>query len=73
MPCWVKRLDRTLSVKYLYTMPPAHRHHPARTACSDSEYSLIELMREFPDDAACLQHLWRTRHSEDAHHDHCPK
>jgi transposase len=33
----------------------------------------MEFMREFPDDAACLQWLWRTRHSEDGLHADCPK
>jgi len=30
-------------------------------------------MREFPDDAACLEHLWRTRWSPDGEHADCPK
>src|SRR4051795_5609605 len=54
-------------------MPPANRHDPTRTACSDSDYSLMEFMREFPDDAACLEHLWRTRFAPDGEHAHCPK
>ena len=54
-------------------MPPANRHDPQRTACSDSQFSLMEFMREFPDDAACLEHLWRTRCSEDGEHAFCPK
>jgi transposase len=33
----------------------------------------MEFMREFPDDAACLEHLWRTRHSPDGTHADCPK
>jgi transposase-like protein len=33
----------------------------------------MEFMREFPDDAACLEHLWRTRYSEDGEHAECPK
>jgi len=33
----------------------------------------MEFMRDFPDDAACLEHLWRTRCSEDGEHAHCPK
>ena len=32
---------------------------------SDSQYSLMEFMREFPDDAVCLEWLWRNRYSED--------
>lgn len=33
----------------------------------------MEFMREFPDDAACLEHLWRSRYSEDGDHAECPK
>src|SRR5437868_1345981 len=54
-------------------MPPANRHDPARTACSDSQFSLMEFMREYPDDAACLEHLWRSRYSPDGTHADCPK
>jgi len=40
---------------------------------SESSYSLIEFMREFPDDATCLEWLWRQRASADGSHAHCPK
>jgi transposase-like protein len=33
----------------------------------------MEFMREFPDDAACLEWLWRNRHSENGTHAECPK
>jgi transposase len=33
----------------------------------------MEFNREFPDDAACLEHLWRSRYSEDGEHAECPK
>jgi len=33
----------------------------------------MEFMRQFPDDAACLDHLWRTRYAPDGEHAHCPK
>jgi transposase-like protein len=33
----------------------------------------MEFMREFPDDAACLEWLWRERCSEDGSHAECPK
>jgi transposase len=33
----------------------------------------MEFMREFPDDEACLDYLWRTRHSPDGETAHCPK
>ena len=35
--------------------------------------SLMEFMREFPDDATCLEHLWRMRYSPDGEHALCPK
>jgi transposase-like protein len=54
-------------------MPPANRHQPRRARSSTSEYTLTQFQREFPDDAACLEHLWRTRHSPDGEHAHCPR
>ncbi|MGH7776348.1 MAG: IS1595 family transposase [Candidatus Dormibacterales bacterium] len=33
----------------------------------------MEFTREFPDDKACLNYLWRTRYSEDGEHAECPK
>ena len=33
----------------------------------------MEFMREFPDDRACLDYLWRQRYSEDGSHADCPK
>jgi transposase-like protein len=33
----------------------------------------MEFMREFPDDDACLEWLWRTRYSADGTHAACPK
>jgi transposase len=54
-------------------MPPVDRNAPKRAASSDSRYSLMEFMREFPDDAACLEHLWRSRYSPDGIHAECPK
>src|SRR5215210_6754083 len=62
-----------VSVKCFYTMPPANRHNPTRQASSDSDYSLTEFMREFPDDQACLEHLWRSRYSADGENAECPK
>jgi len=54
-------------------MPPVDRLKPIRAASSESGYTLIEFMREFPDDAACLEWLWRTRHSADGETAYCPK
>jgi transposase len=54
-------------------MPPANRHEPKRAKSSQSDYSVTEFLREFPDDATCLEHLWRSRYSEDGEHAFCPK
>src|SRR5688500_8518246 len=54
-------------------MPPVDRLQPIRAASSESGFTLVEFMREFPNDAACLEHLWRTRYSADGKHAHCPK
>src|SRR4051794_39152974 len=49
------------------------RNNPERRSSSDSDFSLVEFMRHFPDDAACLDRLWRDKHAPDGHHAHCPK
>src|SRR6266480_5362997 len=36
-------------------------------------YSIVDLQREFPDDDACLDWLWRHLHSADGEHAECPK
>jgi transposase len=54
-------------------MPPANRHAPKRAKSSHSDYSVTEFLAEFPDDAACLEHLWRTRYAPDGEHAHCPR
>jgi transposase-like protein len=54
-------------------MPPVNRNKPVRAASSESEYTLIDFMRDFPDDAACLDYLWRTRFAPDGEHTRCPK
>jgi transposase len=54
-------------------MPPVNRNKPTRCASSESQYSLMEFMREFPDDATCLEWLWRNRYSKDGKHAYCLK
>lgn len=49
------------------------RNNPARRPSSESQYSLMEFMNDYPDDAACLDALWRERYAPDGHHTHCPK
>lgn len=54
-------------------MPPTNRKRPVRANSSESAYTLMEFMREFPDDEACLEHLWRKGYSPDGEHTYCPK
>jgi len=49
------------------------RNNPRRSTGSESSYSLIEFMREFPDDKTCLDWLWRNRYSTDGEHARCSK
>lgn len=51
----------------------SNRRNPTRGTASESRFSLMEFVREFPDNAACLSHLWRTRYSPDGEHAECPK
>jgi transposase len=52
---------------------PRDRNKPQRRKSSESDYSLMEFMAMFPDDAACLDRLWRDRFSADGSHAHCPR
>ncbi|HUZ88777.1 MAG TPA: IS1595 family transposase [Candidatus Acidoferrales bacterium] len=54
-------------------MAPVNRNDPIRATTSESRYSLMEFMRDYPDDATCLDWLWRTRYSDDGIHADCPK
>lgn len=49
------------------------RNNPVRQPSSDSQLSLIEFMRAYPDDAACLDRLWRDRYAPDGHTADCPR
>src|SRR5688572_23373870 len=53
-------------------MAAGDRNNPKRAKSSDSQYSITEFNRDFPDDATCLEWLWRTRYSEDGTHATCP-
>lgn len=53
-------------------MVAVNRNKPVRAQSSNSRYSLMEFMREFPDDATCLEWLWRNRYSPDGIHAECP-
>src|SRR5690242_17364283 len=54
-------------------MPPANRKDPQRAKSSESQLATFEFIREFPDDDACLNYLWRQRYSADGEHAHCPR
>src|SRR5829696_6401414 len=58
---------------YNVGMAAKDRNNPTRQASSDSDYSLMEFMREYPDDAACLDRLWRDRFAPDGHTADCPR
>jgi transposase len=58
---------------YNVCMAANDRNNPSRQGSSDSDYSLIEFMREYPDDAACLDRLWRDRYAPDGHTADCPR
>jgi transposase len=49
------------------------RKNPVRADSSESRFSVMEFMRLFPDDDACMLHLWRTRYSPDGQHAECPR
>jgi len=54
-------------------MAAGNRKNPVRCASSDSHYSLMEFIQQFPDDEACLVWLWNNRLSSDGEHAHCRK
>ena len=54
-------------------MAPGNRKNPKRSTASESQYSLMEFMAQYPDDESCLVRLWRGRYSPDGEHAFCPK
>jgi transposase len=58
---------------YNVLMPAKDRNNPVRQDSSESDYSLMEFMAEYPDDASCLDRLWRDRFAPDGHHAQCPR
>jgi transposase-like protein len=54
-------------------MPPVDRKNPVRAKSSESSTSVMEFVREFPDDEACLQWLWRNKYSPDGEFAYCPR
>jgi len=58
---------------YNVLMAANDRNNPVRRESSDSDYSLMEFMAQFPDDAACLDRLWRDRFAPDGHTADCKR
>jgi transposase len=54
-------------------MSQVDSNNPIRGSESGSQYSFMEFIQNFPDDAACLDFLWRERFAPDGHHAECPK
>jgi transposase len=54
-------------------MPPVNRNAPKRAQASESKYTVMDFMRDFPDDETCLAFLWRQNISLDGAHANCPK
>src|SRR3974390_787576 len=54
-------------------MAHVDRNQPRRSTASDSRMSFSEFLREYPDDATCLEIIWRERYSPDGTHAVCPK
>jgi hypothetical protein len=52
-------------------MPANDRNNPFRRESSGSDYSLMEFIERYPDDAACVDRLWRERYAPDGHHAYC--
>jgi len=54
-------------------MAPGNRKTPKRSTASESRYSLVEFMADFPDDETCLRWLWNTRFNLGETRAHCER
>jgi transposase len=54
-------------------MAPRDRNSTKASGSSDSTYTRGDMEREFPNDAACLDYLWRQNLSWDGSHALCPR
>lgn len=52
---------------------PKTRDNPTRQKSSESDLSLMEFLERYPDDAACLERLWREGYAPDGHHAYCTR
>src|SRR5437870_9544992 len=54
-------------------MSAVDRNQPKRAKTSESRYTVMDFVREYPDDATCLDYLWRRLYSADGSRAECPK
>ena len=55
-------------------MAPGNRKDPKRADWSESQFSIMEFARMFPDDDTCLNYLWQTRYAlDDQGSAHCAR
>jgi transposase len=54
-------------------MAPGNRKAPQRAESSESQYALVEFVRDFPDDETCLRWLWNTRFNLGDDTAHCER
>jgi transposase-like protein len=54
-------------------MAPGMRKNPQRANSSESEFSIMEFARQFPDDETCLRFLWDTRFNLGDDEAHCQR
>jgi transposase-like protein len=54
-------------------MALGNRKNPKNAAWSESEYTLLQFMADFPNDETCLNWLWTTRYAADGTHAMCER
>jgi transposase-like protein len=54
-------------------MAPGNRKNPQRADSSESDFSIMEFARLFPDDETCLRYLWNARYNLGGDEAHCQR
>jgi transposase-like protein len=52
---------------------PGEQNDPRHPLAPGAQYTLVDFRRDFPDDEACLQWLWRQQYSQDGAHAFCQR